>query len=147
MLRWFRSLAHATTVLALVVVIGIWCGAILLARVEHQRAYDEGLRQGTNLARVFKEYIARVIGGADNVLLILRDAYEHDANAFDIELPFRHSARRDAEVVNYSIVEASGDIKVSSFVPIKKPTNVRDRDYFQFHANSISDELFISAPM
>src|SRR5215472_15656520 len=147
MLRRFRPFAKTAAYVGLVVIIGIWCGALFLARAEHQRAYEEGLRQGTNLARIFKEYIARVIGGGDNVLLILRDAYEHDPNAFDIELPFRHSARRDAEVVNYSIVDASGEIKVSSFVPIKKPTNVRDRDYFQFHANSINDELFISAPM
>src|SRR5262249_30492946 len=143
----FRSLAQTTTYLGMIVIIGIWCGALLLARVEHQHAYDEGVRQGTNLARVFKEYIARVIGGADSVLLTLRDAYQHDANAFDIELPFRHSARRDAEVVNYSIVDVDGYIKISSFGPIKTPTNVRDRDYFQFHAHSVSDELFISAPM
>jgi len=146
MLRWFRSLAHATTVLALVVVIGIWCGAILLARVEHQHAYDEGLRQGANLARVFKEYIARVVGGADSVLLTLRDAYERDPNNFNIELPFRHNERGRSEVVNYGIVGADGDVKVSTVGPIRAPVNVRDRDYFQFHANSDGDELFISAP-
>src|SRR5215467_13684508 len=114
MFRRFRSFAQ-TTYLGVVVIIGIWCGALLLARVEHQRAYEEGLRQGTNLARIFKEYIARVIGGADGVLLTLRDAYEHDPTAFDIELPFRHDTRRDAEVVNYGIVDAGGDIKVSTF--------------------------------
>ena len=147
MLRRFRPFAQTAAYVGLVVIIGIWCGALFLARAEHQRAYEEGLRQGTNLARIFKEYIARVIGGADGVLLTLRDAYEHDPTAFDIELPFRHDTRRDAEVVNYGIVDASGDIKVSTFGPIKTPTNVRDRDYFQFHANSASDELFISAPM
>src|SRR5215469_5242305 len=109
MFRRFRSFAQ-TTYLGVVVVIGIWCGALLLARMEHQRAYDDGIRQGTNLARIFKEYIARVVGGADSVLLTLREAYEHDPKRFDIELPFRRDARRDNEVVNYGITDAKGDI-------------------------------------
>ena len=84
MLRRLRAFAQTTTYLGVAVIASIWCGAILLTREEHERAAADGVRQGSNLARVFEEYIARVISGADSVLLTLRDSYQQDPKNFDI---------------------------------------------------------------
>src|SRR5262249_26881775 len=104
MLQRFRSFAQTTTYLGVVVIIAIWCGVLLLTTAEHRRAYESGARQGANLAHVFKEYISRVIGGADSVLLTLRDAYEHDPVNFDIARPFRRDTAHHTEIAQYGVV-------------------------------------------
>ena len=69
MFQRLRAFAQTTTYLGLAVIVSIWCGVFFLTHEEHERAFEDGVRQGRNLARVFEEYISRVIGGADSVLL------------------------------------------------------------------------------
>src|ERR1700730_17673242 len=68
MLQRLRAFAQTTTYLGVLVIAGIWGGVSFLTHEQHQRAYAEGARQGSNLTYVFEQYIARVIGGADSGL-------------------------------------------------------------------------------
>jgi len=52
MTKWFQTLAQTTTYLGVVVIAIIWGGIYLLASQEHERAYQDAVRQGGNLARV-----------------------------------------------------------------------------------------------
>lgn len=147
MLQRLRAFAQTTTYLGVVVIAGIWCGIFFLTSEEHQRASAEGVRQGSNLARVFEQYIARVIGGADSGLLALRESYEHDPENFDIARQVSRTQFQNNLVIQFGIVGPDGIIKLSSLRSIRSAGSASDREYFRFHANSTSDELYISAPM
>src|SRR5271157_238739 len=87
MFQRLRAFAQVTTYLGLAVIASIWCVVFFLTHEEHERASEEGVRQASNLVRVFEAYISRALGGADSALLTLRDSYEHDPQHFDIARP------------------------------------------------------------
>jgi diguanylate cyclase (GGDEF)-like protein len=147
MLKRLRGFAQTTTYLGVAVIAGIWGGVFFVTNEEHQRAYEEGMRQGGNLTRVFEQYIARVIGAADSGLLDMRESYEHDPQNFDIAGRVGRAQFQNNIVTQFGIVGPDGLIKLSSTQSISSAEYVGDREYFRFHANSTTDELYISAPL
>ncbi len=147
MFQRLRAFAQPTTYLGVAVIATIWCGAFFLTNEEHERAYTEGVRQGSNLARVFEEYISRVIGGADSILLTLRGSYEQNSHNFDIARLLSRSQFQNNVIMQFSIIGPDGLIKLASIRSIPSPINVSDREYFRFHANSTTDQLYISEPI
>ena len=145
MFQRFRAFAHVATYLGAVVIAGIWIGAFYLATKEHRRAYEDGIRQGDNLARVFEEYISGVIGGADGMLLTLRDSYERAPRDFKIPSQIHHKQLQNI-IRGFAIVGTDGLYKLSSAQDRLSNINVSDREYFRFHANSNADEIHISEP-
>ena len=83
MFQRLRSFAQPTAYLGLAVITGIWCAAFFLANEARERAYDDALRRGQTLARVFDEYISRVINPIDDELLVLRKIYTQNPSHFD----------------------------------------------------------------
>jgi diguanylate cyclase (GGDEF)-like protein/PAS domain S-box-containing protein len=144
-----RAFAQTTTYLGLAVIACIWCGVFFLTNEEHERAYEEGVRQSSNLAHVFEMYMSRVIGGADSVLLTLRDLYEHDPQGFDIaDAVSRTKFQNQNNVIfHFGIVGPNGLMKLSSMQSIPLGEGVGDREYFRFHTGAGTDELYISAPI
>ena len=65
MSKWIRAFAQTTTYLGVVMIAAIWGGIYFLSTEAHDRAYEDGLRQGSNMARVFEEYISRAISGIE----------------------------------------------------------------------------------
>jgi diguanylate cyclase (GGDEF)-like protein len=147
MLQRFRAFAQTTTYLGVLVIAGIWGGVLFLTHEQHQRAYAEGARQGSNLAHVFEQYIARVLGGANSGLLALRELYERDPKNFDIARQVSRTQFQNNVIGQFGIIGPDGLIKLSSIRPIRSAESVSDREYFRFHANSTTDELYISAPI
>jgi diguanylate cyclase (GGDEF)-like protein/PAS domain S-box-containing protein len=149
--RRLRTFAQPTTYLGVAVIATIWCGVFFLTNQERERAYEDGIRQGTNLARVFKEYISRVIGGADSVLLTLREAYGQNTRQIDIAHLLRYSQLQNNGVLQYAIIGADGRFKFSTLRQIASNANadadVSDREYFRFQANSTADKIYISEPL
>jgi diguanylate cyclase (GGDEF)-like protein len=147
MLQRLRAFAQTTTYLGVVVIAGIWGGVLFLTHEEHHRAYEEGVRQGSNLARVFEQFIERVIGGADSGLLALRESYRHDPQNFDLAGQVSRTQFQNNMVMQFAIVGPDGRVVHSSIRPVRTAESVGDREYFRFHANSTIDELHISAPL
>ena len=83
--KWLQAFRQTTTYLGVVVIAIIWGGIYLLASEQHERAYQDAVRQGSNLTRVLEEYVRRVVQQSDQSLLALRRAYEQDPEHFDIE--------------------------------------------------------------
>jgi diguanylate cyclase (GGDEF)-like protein/PAS domain S-box-containing protein len=149
MFQRFRIFAQTTTYLGVAVIVGIWCGVVYLAGEAHTRAYDDGVRQADNLVRVFEAYLARVLGAADGALSTLRDTYERDPERFDITRPLGGMQFQNNIVMQFGVIGADGLAKLSSVRSIRpdERVNESDRDYFKFHANSASDELYVGAPV
>jgi hypothetical protein len=144
--KWVRASAQTTTYLGVVMIVAIWGGIYFLSNEAYDRAYEDGLRQGSNLARVFEEYIARAIKGTDSELLVLRKLYERDSAHFDFDYWIDSATIRSNLTVHFSITGPDGLIKLSSLGPIRSIIDISDREAFRVHVDSAADELYISKP-
>src|SRR5215475_12201069 len=81
---WIRPFAQTTTYFGVAMIAMIWTGAYFLAKEKHDTAYENALRQGNNLSRIFAEYIARVIKGTDSQLLVVRELYRQNFQGVDL---------------------------------------------------------------
>ena len=120
MAKWIQALRQTTTYLGLAVIAIIWCGIYLLAGEQRASAYQDALRQGSNLARVLEEYIKRIVQESDGALLELRQFYQKDPEHFDIsEWAVRTRAYANL-TVQFGIADANGMVKLSSLGPVTK---------------------------
>ena len=146
MVQYFRAFAQTTTYLGVVMIVAIWGGVYLLTNEAHDRAYEDGLRQASNLTRLFEEYIWRVIRGTDSELLFLRKEYEHDPENFDFANWIDVERLGGDLTVHLSITAPDGIIKLSTLGPIKSRVDISEIESFSVHVNSTSDDLYISTP-
>ena len=146
MLRSIGAFAQTTTYLGVAMIVAIWGGIHFLADEVHDRAYEDGLRQGSNLTRVLDEYISRVIRATDNELLVLRKLYQQDAAHFDFANWTDGGNFRNDLTVHFSITGPDGIIRLSTLGPIRSPVDISAINSFSVHVHSTSDELFISPP-
>jgi diguanylate cyclase (GGDEF)-like protein/PAS domain S-box-containing protein len=146
MSQWIRAFAQTTTYLGVVMIVAIWGGIYFLSTQAHDRAYEDGLRKGSNMARVFEEYIARVISGIDSELLVLRKLYEQDPEHFRFDNWVDSATTRSNLTVHFSITGPDGILKLSSLGPIRSTIDLSAREPFRVHVDSTTDELYISQP-
>ncbi|MGA8818087.1 MAG: EAL domain-containing protein [Xanthobacteraceae bacterium] len=147
MAKWALALRQTTTYLGLVAIAIIWVGIYLLSSEQRQLAYQDALRQGSNLARVLEEYIRRVVQESDNALLALRQDYQRDPQNFDLPAWVAHTQSRNNLTAHFGITDAKGFVILSSHGPLRTPLDVADRRPFTFQRDSTGDHLFISAPL
>jgi diguanylate cyclase (GGDEF)-like protein len=146
MFKWIRAFAQITTYLGVVMIVAVWGGIYFLNNEAHDRAYEDGLRQGSNLARVFEEYISRAISGIDSELLVLRNLYQRDSEHFDFGSWIDSTTTRNKLTVHFSLAGPNGIIKLSSLGPVRSIIDINDRKPFRVHVDSATDELYISQP-
>jgi diguanylate cyclase (GGDEF)-like protein len=146
MSRWVRAFAQTTTYLGVVMIVAIWGGIYFLTNEAYERAYEDGSRQGSNLTRVFDEYISRAISGIDDELLVLRKVYAQDPAHFAFDNWIDRSAARNHLTVHFSITGPDGIIRLSTLGPVRSTININDREPFRVHVDSTADELYISKP-
>jgi diguanylate cyclase (GGDEF)-like protein len=146
MSRWIRAFAQTTTFLGVVTIVTIWGTIYFLTSEAYERAYQDGLRQGSNLARVFEEYISSAIAGIDKELMVLRKVYQQDSAHFDFNDWIDRTGPLSSLTVHVSIAGPDGILRLSSLGPIRSTIDLKDREPFSVHINSTADELFISQP-
>lgn len=147
MTKLLQALRHTTTHLGVAVLAIIWGGIYLLASQAHERAYQDAVRQGSNLTRVLEEYIRRIVQETDGALLALRRAYLKDPQHFDaVSWTARTQSHNDL-VVDFGIAGPDGLVKQSNHGPLFSPVSVGNRAHFEFQIEDRADHLYISAPM
>lgn len=147
MKMWLRALAQPATVLGVVMIALVWGSVVFFSESERNRAAEAGLRQGSNLARIFESDISQVIKGADSALLAMRDAYESDRRNFDLSRLVTSAKYHNDHIIQFVLVGRDGILKSSSLAPDGPPIDLSDRDYFRHHAEVATDELFVSRPV
>jgi diguanylate cyclase (GGDEF)-like protein len=146
MLQWLRALRQTTTYLGVVMIVAIWSGIFLLENEERKRANEDGIRQASNLARVFEEYISRVIKGTDSQLLLLRRLYEQNPPDFDFARWTDVTKGLSDLAIQFTITGPDGIIRLSNLGPIQSRVDISGIEAFHIH-KSRADELYISGPM
>lgn len=119
----------------------------LLSSEQHEHAYQDAVRQGSNLTRVLEEYLRRVVQETDNALLALRRAYQKDPQHFDIAGWVARTQSHNSLTLQFGISDADGFVKLSSLGPLPSPIYVGDRAHFKFQRNDTADQLYISDPV
>jgi len=148
MTRWLQAIRQTTTYLGVVMIAIVWGGIYLLASQQHERAYEDAVRQGSNLTRVLEEYIRRVVQETDHALLALRRAYQKDPQHFDIADWIARTQSQNNLAIQFGITGADGFVKLSSLKAIaSQPPYVGDRAHFTFQRDATSDQLYISEPV
>src|ERR1019366_9300482 len=105
-----------------------------------------GLRQGSNLTRVFQEYISRAIKGIDSELLVLRRLYQQDPAHFQFENWIDSATARSSLTAHISITGPDGILRLSSLGAVRSTIDIADREPFRVQVASTADELYISKP-
>ena len=144
--QWVRAFAQTTTYLGVVMIAVVWGGVFFLDHEAHERAVEDGLRQGSNLARVFEEYISRVIRGVDNELLVLRKLYQQNPDQFDFANWIDQTSIVSNLTVHFSITSPQGLVERSSLGPIHQLVDVSHNKTFLTHVDATTDELYIGTP-
>jgi diguanylate cyclase (GGDEF)-like protein/PAS domain S-box-containing protein len=144
---WVRACRQTTTYLGVVMIGVIWSGAFYLAEEKREYAYENALRQGSNLTRIFAEYISRVIRGTDSKLLVLRELYQNNVQNFDLVHWVNDAKFKNDLAAQFALARSDGLITFSSLGPVRSITDISDREHFRFHVDSTKDELFISRPV
>ena len=125
----------------------VWSGAYYLANDKREYAYENAQRQGRNLARIFAEYISKVINGTDSQLLVLRELYENNPQIADLSHWVNNAKFKNDLAVQFALAGPDGYMLFSSVGPVTTPIFIGDRPHFLAHANSTRDELNISVPI
>jgi len=147
MTKWLQALLQTTTYLGVAVIAVLWGGIYLLTAQEHERAYQDAVRQGDNLNRVLEEYVRRVVEETDDALLALRRAYQSDPQQFDIARWAAATQANNSLAVQFSVTDADGFVRRSSLGPIPHSVYVGDRVPFTVQRDAKEDRLYISAPL
>jgi PAS domain S-box-containing protein len=145
--KWLQAMRQPTTYLGVAVIVLIWGGIWLLASQEHERAYQEKVRQGGNLTRVLEEYVRRVAQQSDRALLTLRRDYQQDPQHFDIASWASQTEAPNDLAIQFGIANADGFIIQSSLRPLTSPSYVGDRAHFKIQRDATTDALYISEPL
>ncbi|MGZ5897835.1 MAG: bifunctional diguanylate cyclase/phosphodiesterase, partial [Xanthobacteraceae bacterium] len=135
------------TFLGLIMAACVVAGAWYLADKDRIDNYDSAVRNGANLSRVFEGYISRTMKSADNSLRFLRHSYSRNPSSFDMAAWSRDADFQNDLMLQLTVVGADGYIKASTYGPNLKGIYIGDREHFQVHVNSTSDNLFISKPV
>ena len=124
-----------------------WMGLAFLLSFERTNASERAIQQGSSLARLFEENTIRLFKGVDQTLLLLRLAYEENPERFDL----RHWADRTSLLgeltLQTALIGPDGYLKASTAEYTGAPLDLSDREHFQAHVNTKSDELFIGKPV
>jgi diguanylate cyclase (GGDEF)-like protein len=147
LLNWLGPFRQTTTYLGVVMIVVIWASAFFLASEKQDNALDYAQRQGSNLARIFAEYISRVINSTDSQLLMLRDLYYNNPSASELTHWIHNAQFKNDLTVQFAIADADGKVTYSSADTSASAVNIADRDHFRFHVNAAKDDLYISVPI
>src|SRR2546423_3738036 len=142
-----RALLQPAPIFGMAIVAIFWMGLAFLLSFERTNASERASQQGSSLARLFEENTIRLFKGVDQTLLLLRLAYEENPERFDL----RHWADRTSLLgeltLQTALIGPDGYLKASTAEYTGAPLDLSDREHFQAHVNTKSDELFIGKPV
>lgn len=141
-----RNLSIATVAFAAFFIGLLWAGIVLEVNNERQVAINEAIKDTSNLARAFEEHTLRTIQSADQMVLLLKYQTEHDAGNFLVTPDQEGQVLWTQPFALLSISDENGDLKFSNKRPLML-SNIKGEEYFEIHASSDGEHLFISVPV
>jgi diguanylate cyclase (GGDEF)-like protein/PAS domain S-box-containing protein len=141
---WLRAFAQPFTYLGVGLLLFAAVALVYLADRENRNATDAALTKSEADARVFEEYISRVIRGADDTLLLLRKTYQRNPDNFDLAAWTDGLAAGKQIVAHFALLRADGTIAASTLGG--RDGNIAASEHFHELARSSDDRLLIGKP-
>jgi diguanylate cyclase (GGDEF)-like protein len=145
-LRQLRPWSQPAVYIGAAMIAAIWVSINFHLAVEHDRSLHASIHDTSNLARVFEEHIARILTETDRTIVLLRNSYQLRGN-FDMAKSLTNPSQQNDLLSQIRILGPDGMIMAASTDAILSPGGFSDREYFQVHVNSKTDDLFISKPI
>jgi PAS domain S-box-containing protein len=144
--RRFTAAVWAGT---LVIALGLWLAALLLAHYDESEAMARAERDTGNLARVVAEQTTRAIAEADQVMLFVIDDTQHHSDFADGEIHqlIRHAVERSSILVQIALIDERGDLIQTSVEDAPARIHLADREHFRVHVADPNLGLFIGKPV
>src|SRR5689334_3632387 len=137
---------NRTVLVIALVAAGLWLTIALVLRQARHDALTAAEATGLHVSRVIAEYEAASLRAIDLSLRQLRADWQRDPKSLDASVAAHEQYLKGEGLVQVAIVGADGWTRYSR-LPMDKPLNFADRDYFQYQQTSGRDEMHISAPV
>ncbi len=141
----FSVVALALCAFALLLIAAIWIYTIDRARTDAVDASQSEFRKNENLALALEVRTTRLLLGADNVLRILKNYYEHEDPSFPVDRLIPPEAARQAGFVIVFRADEKG--RVANSWPASRPISIGDRQAFVAHRQHDSGRMLITGPV
>jgi len=132
-------------VLSVLLCAGIWYGANSAVHTARADALAEDKQKNGNFAELQKERVSSAMQLFDQFILTLREDYGHHERSTLLDRRFSAIESAKAYVGIVSIIDARGDVVVSTAKGMA--INFADRAYFKAHAADPADRLLIGPPI
>lgn len=126
-------------------VAGVWMSTLRQVDSAQERALAGAAHDAASFARVIEEHTGRTIQSADQAVRFLKYEYQDNGLRVDLARLIRTGVILDDIFNLYSIVDAQGDLVLSSkpFAPV----NLADREHVRVHRERRDAGLFVSKPV
>jgi hypothetical protein len=146
--EWLPIVGHGSALIGALLVGFIWLSVNFFLENERNTAEQAAVKNSMNLAGAFDEHLSRSLAETDRTLKLLRNRYARAPGEFDLVDWLSTVQLFDSEILQVSIIDANGVLRLSSVDPTKfVGLDLSDREHFKVHVNAESDELFISKPV
>jgi signal transduction histidine kinase/ActR/RegA family two-component response regulator len=125
----------------------LWVGIGLNLWHDYKAAEQGAVKDTANLARSFDENITRTVEAVDQILMFVREAYQHDRAGFLHGSWTRAHAFLDDLHVQIALADRDGKVLWSNLGSIPPDISLADREHFRVQQSSSDDNLFISRPV
>src|SRR4051812_12506777 len=140
-----RLLTNAMVAIAALIILS-WAVIGAMLWQAHADAIRAAGAAGQHMARVLSEYEASSLRAVDLTLRFLRDDWLRDPASLDASVERHQEHLRREGLIQVAVVGADGWSRYSR-LPLEKPINFADRDYFQQHQSRALDQMLISGPV
>jgi hypothetical protein len=145
---WLPSIWYRSALLGGILIGLVWVSVDLFLKNERNSAEQAAIQNAMNLAGAFEEHLSRSLAEIDRSLKLVRTQYGRDRDKFDLINWLRNAQLFNDEVLQVSIVDRSGHVKLSSVdAAAFRGLDISDREHFRVHVDARGDELFISKPV
>src|SRR3954469_20736375 len=140
-----RLLTNAMVAIAALIILS-WAVIGAMLWQAHADAIQSAGAAGQHMARVLAEYESSSLRAVDLTLRYLRDDWLRDPGSLDASVA-RHQEHLQREgLIQVAVVDAEGWTRYSR-LPMEKPLNFADREYFRQQKSRGRDEMLISEPV
>ena len=148
---WRECLSYvgrSATLIGAVLIGFVWLNVHLFLENERNSAEQAAVRNAMNLSGAFDEHLSRSLAEIDRALKIVRARYARNPQEFDLVEWLRTNPIFDHEVLQVSIIDRDGYLKLSSVSATQfAGMDLRDREHYRIHLEPRGDDLFISRPV
>src|SRR5580658_3522685 len=142
-----RRLLNPVVILGVAIIALCWSEVAYQLNSDYSETIDIAVERGDTMAKLFEKDTIQLLKGIDTTLLLLRQAYENDAENFDLVKTARQSGLVGDVATEFAQITADGYLIQTTSGQLAAPIYVGDRKHFIAQLNSLRDELFIGDPV